>query len=227
MKNILTIDFDIIMAPTINAYNDSVPKVSWDYLQNDPLLNLAFADLIHYYRLTKFLFYLTKFLSKEKFHFVFDHQQVVKWIPLNEPVMIWNIDHHHDLGYADKDLEDLKGKELNCANWVKWVIDNSSSLVQYNWIGNENSTPPHEKNKPNLLISDILKQCELEDRFIIKPDEVIIVLSPPWVPPRIRPLYDLWRELLGDKFNTTYEIETVDETERDCGIVMHEVDKTQ
>lgn len=227
MKTILTIDFDIIMAPTINAYNDKVPRENWENLQNDPLLNLAFADLIHYYRLTKFLLYLTKFLSKEKFHFVIDHQQVVKWIPFDEPVMIWNIDHHHDLGYKDEDLDNLKNKELNCANWVKWTIDNSNSLVEYNWIHNENSSLPNEKNKHYLLITENLKECSLEDKFIIKPDEVIIVLSPPWVPPRIRPLYDLWKELLEDKYNTKYEIETVDISEKDSGIIMHEVDKPQ
>ena len=78
MKDILTIDFDIIMAPTINTYNDIVPRTHWDILQNDPLLRLSFADLIHYYRLTDFLFYLSKFLTKEQFHFVFDHQRQ-KW----------------------------------------------------------------------------------------------------------------------------------------------------
>lgn len=32
MKNIVTIDFDIIMAPCINLYNDFVPRLSWNEL---------------------------------------------------------------------------------------------------------------------------------------------------------------------------------------------------
>ena len=36
IKTILTIDFDIIMAPSIELYNDKVPKISWEELLKDP-----------------------------------------------------------------------------------------------------------------------------------------------------------------------------------------------
>jgi hypothetical protein len=37
MKNILSIDFDIIMAPTIELYNNKVPQSDWEEsLLQDP-----------------------------------------------------------------------------------------------------------------------------------------------------------------------------------------------
>lgn len=48
MKNILTIDFDIIMAPCIDLYNNLVPFTPWDKLLKNPYIELATADLIHY-----------------------------------------------------------------------------------------------------------------------------------------------------------------------------------
>ena len=40
MKNILTIDFDIIMRPSIDLYNDKVPMFNWNELfENNDLFN--------------------------------------------------------------------------------------------------------------------------------------------------------------------------------------------
>lgn len=36
MKNIITIDFDIIMAPSISFYNELVPKTTWEELDKIP-----------------------------------------------------------------------------------------------------------------------------------------------------------------------------------------------
>ena len=38
MKKILTIDFDIIMAPSIELYNEKVPANSWENLLQDPYM---------------------------------------------------------------------------------------------------------------------------------------------------------------------------------------------
>ena len=50
--NVLTIDFDIIMAPSINLYNNMVPKEDWDDLERNPQINLSFADYQIYQKLT-------------------------------------------------------------------------------------------------------------------------------------------------------------------------------
>ena len=47
MKKILSIDFDIIMAPCIEIYNDMVPSLDWKELEKIPQLKVLTADLIH------------------------------------------------------------------------------------------------------------------------------------------------------------------------------------
>ena len=47
--NIVSIDFDIIMAPSIEFYNNMVGNPT---LFNDDLVKVFTADLIHYQRLT-------------------------------------------------------------------------------------------------------------------------------------------------------------------------------
>lgn len=47
--NVLSIDFDIIMAPSINLYNNMVPQIHWeDLLKNLPNLTTTPADLYIY-----------------------------------------------------------------------------------------------------------------------------------------------------------------------------------
>ena len=51
MKTVLTIDFDIIMSPSINIYNDKVPRENWKELTQNPLFELLKFDATHYKRL--------------------------------------------------------------------------------------------------------------------------------------------------------------------------------
>ena len=56
MKNILTIDFDIIMGPSIDLYNDKIPMFNWNELfENNNLFKFLQFDAIHYKRLTNFI----------------------------------------------------------------------------------------------------------------------------------------------------------------------------
>ena len=50
--NVLSIDFDIIMAPSIEFYNN---LVSYEDLFDNELMRICNADLIHYSRLTTWL----------------------------------------------------------------------------------------------------------------------------------------------------------------------------
>ena len=77
---ILTIDFDIIMAPSIELYNDKVPKISWEELLNDPYYQLLTTDNIHYFRLTQFLLSLIKQIKKEDIIIIEDHNHVFDYV---------------------------------------------------------------------------------------------------------------------------------------------------
>ena len=54
--NVLSIDFDIIMAPSINLYNNMVPGTQWDdLLKNLPNLATTPADLHIYSSILRYL----------------------------------------------------------------------------------------------------------------------------------------------------------------------------
>ena len=138
MKNIVTIDFDIIMSPCINLYDKLVPYISWSELKHIPQLNVLTANMEHYQRLTNYLISLLPHLSFEQIHLVYDHGMATFKIPSNDILTIYNIDHHHDCGYHLKE-EPLLKQELNCANWVA-KIKEINLLDRYIWIKNTNSS---------------------------------------------------------------------------------------
>ena len=54
--NVLSIDFDIIMAPSINLYNNMVPQTHWeDLLKSLPNLATTPADLNIYSNILRYL----------------------------------------------------------------------------------------------------------------------------------------------------------------------------
>lgn len=73
MKNIVTIDFDIIMAPCINLYNDLVPRISWNDFKVFPQMQLLTADLNHYQKLTNWILKISKKLSPTDIVVIEDH----------------------------------------------------------------------------------------------------------------------------------------------------------
>lgn len=196
---ILTIDFDIIMAPSIELYNDKVPKISWEELLNDPYYQLLTTDNIHYFRLTQFLLSLIKQIKKEDIIIIEDHKHVFDYV--KEKSTIINIDHHHDLGYKDNHPK----PELNCGNWAA-ELGKNNLLKKYIWIHNRNSLMP-EENKEfltyDICLEDV-KNLSMRGKNI---DKLILCLSEPWVPPYVRPLFFSWIELLDFYYNTKFEIQ--------------------
>ena len=196
MKTILSIDFDIIMAPCINIYNDKVPREDWDKLLNNPLFQMLKIDARHYERLTKMLLQAIKHIDKENIYLIEDHGRILKYLPKDEEIRLINIDHHHDLGYGGNPYEDI-----GCGNWVYYI----KNLKEYIWIHNSDSIFP--KFRPNIEIKDfLLRDVELEN-IAEQADMIFISLSEPWVPPYYRPLYDAWKNILEEYFNYDFIID--------------------
>lgn len=201
MKNIITIDFDIIMAPCIQLYNNMVPNLNWEQLKKTfPQMQLLNADLIHYQRLTKWLFKIIKEIPKENIIFIENHGAINKYLP-KEKVNIYNIDHHHDCGYGEKTKI---REELNCGNWV-YDIARHNFLNTYTWIKNVSSS--QEKEKYEGLINHQFDLVNYELENLPKPDLLILCLSEPWTPPEYRPLFYLWKELLEQYYQTSFTID--------------------
>lgn len=198
MKTILSIDFDIIMAPSIDSYNDRVPRTSWERLNKEPLYQLIVADYQIYQKLTNYLMTLLPLIEQKNIHFIYDHEQIIDFLNPDEYYNIIHIDHHHDMGYGP--IEE-KEKELGCANWLHFV----PHLLTCKWIKNDNSqTPPKEKTIKDLEILN-LKSTILDT--LNCPQEIYICLSPPWIPPNHRFLFYLWMDLFNKYYHTHFDFE--------------------
>lgn len=200
MKNIVTIDFDIIMAPCIDLYNSLVPKANWNELRNIPQLNVLTADMFIYQRLTEYLISLLPKLSFNQIHFVYDHEKATFNMPSDELLTIYNIDHHHDCGYHLEE-EPISKQELTCANWVA-KIKEFNLLEKYIWIKNINSDlkPEDFQLEENFIGGYNLEQIPV-------PDQLILVLSPQWVPEDFYPLFKLWQSIVTNYYGQPAIIE--------------------
>ena len=135
--NIVTIDFDIIMGPSIGLYNNLINSETRasDLIKDFPYLNCANADLNTYEFLTRYYINVLKKLDKSKIYFIKSHEQVVPLVSKNRDANLINIDHHHDLGYSDKE------EPLNCGNWAK-ILKDEGKIKDYIWLNNGNSLNP-------------------------------------------------------------------------------------
>ena len=203
MKNILTIDFDIIMYPCIDFYNHRVPQQNWEELQLNPLMGSVYGDLKLYKKLTELLLYHTNFLSKDDFIFIECHEDVVNYLPNNEDYYITNIDQHHDVAYNECDSKN-RIKHLTCANWVKYCYDNDMHMKGYNWWNSLSSQFPIYEDDMKF-INDIQKITEINLKRQ-KFDKIIICLSKPWTPPNYRELFYNWMNIIGAIYNNIYKL---------------------
>ena len=204
MKNILTIDFDIIMYPCIDFYNHRVPQQNWEELKLNPLIGAVYGDLSLYKKLTQLLLNHTKFLLKEDFIFIESHENIINYLPQNEEYFITNIDQHHDIAYNEQDSNN-KVINISCANWVKYCYDNDIRIKGYKWLNSSTSQfPIVEKNM--RFVNDVQKVTDYNFKFE-KYDKIIICLSKPWVPPPYRELYYTWINILNNIYNTNYQIQ--------------------
>lgn len=208
MKNIVTIDFDIIMAPSIGIYNNMVGPNKWEeeFMDNHQLA-LSQADMRHYQELTQYLLNIVPQLRPDQIHFIQDHEHVIDFVPRDEDMVVTNIDHHHDLGYSESDFhEGITLENLTCGNWVKY-LENTGRLIRYHWINNGNSTSLDEKSNVQHALTDAIDLRDHNLMSIGLPDQLIICLSPLWVPPNYRNLFFLWMDLCNFLHNTHYDFE--------------------
>lgn len=194
---VVTIDLDIIMAPIINSYND---MISNDYPVDDlwedyPYMKNGKADLYIYDYLNQFLYEAygnMKDLSKV--YFIESHEEIVRFLKdCKEPIDLYNIDHHHDVGYDEKwGIKLLKAP--NCGNWVKYLKD-TNKIKSYTWIKDEFSSTVERGGAKYID-----KEVELGGVDLIKlgqeADMVIICSSFDWVPRDYQILYYGWQNLL-------------------------------
>ena len=202
MKNIVTIDFDIIMAPCIELYNNLASAYDWEYFSQFDQMRVLTADMHHYQKLTKWLIKIINNIDKTNIFFVENHAQIIQYLNKKEKINIYNIDHHHDCGYQlDENKTNL---QLHCGNWGL-VLKNMNILNDFIWIKNENSnSAPLNKRQVNYKEYNLIN-FNLDNLPI--PDKLIICLSEQWIPPNFRPLYFIWLDILNNYYNTNFTVD--------------------
>ena len=204
MKKIVTIDFDIIMGPSIEVYNHFIPyEKTWDELMLNPQIALSTGDYVHYQRILIWLLKMAKEMPKENFHFIGEHHSILKFLDENEQYDIVNIDHHHDCGYAD-DEGIYKTMDIDCTNWVAKAYD-KGLVKRYTWLHNADSTLYSPTAKRIIDFKFDLKNYNLD--MLPTPDEIYICFSEIWIPPTLRPLFYIWLDTFNIFYNTRFEVE--------------------
>lgn len=184
-ETILTIDFDIIMGPSIEIYNNLINERFGIKNAAEEINGLLFycnADLNIYSKLTTYLLQLYGYINPNNVHFIYDHEQVCNYLEKNKKYNIINIDHHHDYGY------NKNSPELYCGNWVL-KMEEENLLNSYLWIGDPSSVVIPEKK------DEFINFYDYDLNLLQIPDKLIICASFQWIPEQFHPLFYLWLQL--------------------------------
>lgn len=201
---ILSIDFDWVMEPFIQAYNqyskqyDSGPDEAWQKII-DAIPAFAFGQSLEmdYNKYMELYFFIRDICTNNLNSYIYIGQNHNEIVPLIKEIhklkggtlSIVNIDHHHDLGYHLHDQEEFSKKPYDCTNWM-YFLTKYYHIDQYIWLHNKNSetTFYHELPKYTQYIS----LTELADLEHIKEYDLIFICSSySWVPLKYRPLFNI------------------------------------
>lgn len=208
MKNIVTIDFDIIMGPSIDGYNGLINEdMPMQLLASKfPYFGMAEADLYVYEYVTRYFTNIVKNIDdKDKIRFISTHDLVYHHCKnKTEKFNLINIDHHHDINYNDS--WDNPIIEINEGNWVKRLFD-MNKINKYAWIGNSNSVMFDVDKCPfkDRIEMAVLRKYDLGE-LIDRTDELICCMSSAYIPPLYHPLFLTWRAIAEEIMDTDYLI---------------------
>lgn len=159
LKNVLSIDMDYIMAPTIQLYNDAYNLVEsqgknpqqmsykeyWDAMEDITGVNEFLAyDEGKLQALTDLCLKVASEIPAENIYFGREHDSILTFLcgdikKVDEIFNIFNIDHHHDIYYNDNQKANIyRFNYAMNANWV-WYLKENKKLNLYYWIRNINS----------------------------------------------------------------------------------------
>lgn len=206
VRNILSVDFDCIMYPCIQLYNDHVftkenATQTWNNLKYryDIMAHISYdanvLAMISKAMLTALL-HGARFTGIQNHEEILDHPNVKKWIKNNERIRVFNIDHHHDLGYNDDKLDELMNHDVyDCTNWVEWLY-RKGHLEEYTWVKSPNSDTGFSKDFNVNMVSYQEFEKEIGKLKGGNIDEIFFCLSPQWVPYEYHHLYKLISDML-------------------------------
>lgn len=199
IKNVLSIDMDILSWECIELYNDRVGltgkrfKEFWDELESLIHIN---KFLVKDEKLLKSLKSLILKKAKDidvcNISFIKDHDMLLNRLcqskdNTSDRFNIYNVDHHHDIYYGD-DLRDeaYRFDFATLGNWVYYLGINDK-IEKYYWIKDRYSKPFPKVESIDLPFP-FDESLKLDDLEGIRFDYLFISLSPDFFP------YKFWDE---------------------------------
>lgn len=191
MMNIISIDFDICMWQDIQIYNDSISSASQDsvdrLVKTMPLLGYVRFDAHAYRAIANILIEAKQLIGKDNIHFIINHEEILQYLPKDEEFNLYNIDHHHDMGYEEK-----IGVRPQCGDWVCHAY-NKYPMKKYYWVSDELGVEP---DTDKYAVQRLRVNSFSYYNILPETSKVIVCLSPTWVPSQFHPLYDLLHDLM-------------------------------
>lgn len=207
-KTILSIDFDIIMYPCINLYNDDVegnddPAEIWERLEDE--YGLENYNILSYD--AKVLLEIGRLIGankKKPIYFIESHEQIVDILKEQSnyeqsKYHIYNVDFHHDLWYRDTDFTEIThNNEYDCSDWLGYLYL-KKKIASMTWLKAPNSTMPEFDTYGGDYKLNLLKIRDFDQLHEIEFDEIYFCLSPQWVPRKYAVFYELIQNIIEGK----------------------------
>ena len=203
---VLSVDFDVIMGPDIDLYNPKVPVYYTleQMIAEHPLLTGLRIDFEHYQKLVNILLEVSQNIEYQNIYVAYSHDSILDFLKNDSDLELVNIDHHHDLGYDEKN----NFEKATYANWVYYLFK-QGKIKKYTWLQNVNSGIMPPDKEENCFFHEFFYNIT-KDNYIEQfgyPDKIFICLSPEWVPEHCFPLFCTLLDVLNKQNNYTLSIQ--------------------
>lgn len=205
IKNVLSIDMDFIMGPTIELYNNIIGQEPYDQYSPEDF----WAKLNEFMNIEQFLTYdeekllfLIKIYSKALANvpygnilFATEHDMILNLLcgserNADEKYEIYNLDHHHDIYYGVRQKEEAERFSFaSPANWV-YYLGTNRKIEEYHWLRNKNSAVfPFEEQKDLYFPVNLdTTPEEIEKKRF---DYIFVCMSKKYYPPKFQQYFDM------------------------------------
>lgn len=228
--NVLSVDFDYIMAPCIALYNDFHslknygkdfdPKLYWEEVNKKYLIdNFLSYDEDKLLRVENLVLSKSKGISSDNIHFAKEHDSILTYLCqdkryIDSKFNIYNVDHHHDIFYTEEqDVESSRFYFASCADWVNYLFSNDK-LNTYYWFKNVNSDISIMNKYSDLFEIEEFKYINMyEDDLIrlnnIPFDIIFICLSETYFPYKYQNLFYSLKEKVEQSKSCYFNIDNI------------------
>ena len=234
VKNVLSIDMDYVMAPSIQLYNHYVgtildamsdefgekeggfwgtkSKTFWEWMNDDLFCDkyLVF-DQTKYQSVINLLKNKVKDISDENIYFGKEHDAILTFLCGDEKKAdftynVYNVDHHHDIYYADEARDRIE--KFACAGIAEWVwyLYDFGKLKNYYWISNDESKYPPYSLEDYHEFDTLHKIKEVSELEDLNFDYIFICKSEFYLPYKYQFLFDEVKKAVEEVKNTVFPI---------------------